>query len=223
MIYSQWVIVLGGGICLISFALFCGWRKTKSLEFWRRIKLYSALLGAVGIGMLLVNIDSSTRAVFTGKARDELLLNFIDTKAFIATKMAALCSAPTTETLHSRENTCWDVKNIDGQISIINVRDLKPFAPIKNWQSNPKLNELISGVNSRIAYMNGTMPREEDRFILLGDMARLSVMFWAAVLLVLAVSGSVGEAAFQYRDAIDRAQPPARDPEQEHETNEGSG
>jgi hypothetical protein len=208
-VYSQWVVIVGFAASLIGLALWKGYSRAKTLVFWRGVKLASALLGTVGIALLLVRIDSDTREQFSGEARNILLLEFIDAKAYLAEHTAELCATqtPPGEILHSQANTCWDLKNIDAQVSVINIRDIKQFRPIKNWQNNPAIADIITEINRRIQYMNGLFPRDEDRFSLLDDNARLWLLFGACVLLVLAVSGSVGEAAYQFVDARARAVP----------------
>ena len=209
VVYAQWVFIAILAAALIAFSFWKGLSGEKTLVFWRRIKLYSALLGVVGILLLMVRIDTDTRAHFTGEARNLLLLEFIDAKTSMAVSMANLCAiqTPPGEVLHSRENTCWDIKNIDAQLSVLNIRDMKQFQLIKNWQNNPVIAGVVSDINYRIESMNRLIPPAEDRFILFGDDTRLGLLFWASVLLVLAVSGSVGEAAYHYQDALARTAP----------------
>ena len=209
-IYSVWFVILLGAVVLISIALVSGWRKANSPAFWKGVKLCSALLGVVSLGLLMLTFEATTRAMVTGKARDVLLLYFIDTKAFIAVNMATACSEPDDQNPRARQLTCWDMKNIDGQINIAKLHEATPFEPVKNWQSNPQIDAFIKQVNSRIQHMNLLMPPKEDLFWVVSDKGRLTVFFFAALLMVLAVSGTVGEAAFQYINERDGARDKAR-------------
>jgi hypothetical protein len=192
---------MAAAIIFVGIAGTAGWRKFKTLTFWRAIKLISAALGFFGIVLLLVNFDVTARARFVDKAKEELLLNYIEAKSFISVTMAATCSR-SLEVVHDK-STCWDMKNADGQLSIEDVRTGRHFRPIVNWQKNPEIEEFIKQLNQRIDYMNALMPLPEDRYMLFTDDRRPWLFVIAALLLTIALAGSVGEAAFQLRQSMD--------------------
>jgi len=200
-VYGAWALVIILALTLASFAAVAGWRKRRTLVYWRWVKLGSAILGFIGLFTLLLQFETATRALILEKARDELLLNYIETKSFISVTMAATCSEPA-EITHDK-NTCWDMKNADGLLSIESSRIGLHFDPIKNWQNNPAINEFVQQVNERIEYMNSLMPPEQDRYRVISDEQRPFVLLFVAGLLAFALSGAIGEAAFQLRDAMD--------------------
>jgi hypothetical protein len=47
------------------------------------------------------------------------------------------------------------------------------------------------------------MPKADDRFSLFSDTSRINLLMFSAILIVVSIAGSVGEAAFQLRQALE--------------------
>ena len=201
-IYAAWGVVILLAVIVVCGAFYAGWQRLWGEVFWRKAKVGASVLAMVGIGLLLLNFDISTRAIWKDSAQELLLLEFIEARVNIATSMAALCSE--TAGLPDGKNTCWDLKNIDGQLSSLNPRDRKHYQHIKHWQNNPRIEEAGERANRQIDWMNQMMFTDADRYQIVPKRDRPTVLFIVAILLVLSTGGSVGEAVFQLRIAKDR-------------------
>jgi hypothetical protein len=71
-------------------------------------------------------------------------------------------------------------------------------------QYDPSLGGFIGAYNSAIDQTNLYAHRKEDQYVTLSTTARIQSFFTAALFLVFAVAGSVGEAAFQLRQEMKR-------------------
>lgn len=201
-INTAWICVILFATALVCGAGYAGWKKYKDEVFWRSIKLCASVVAATGIGVALMNFDIATRAIWKDEVQEQLLLEFIDARTEVAMSMATICSE--TSALSDGENTCWDLKNIGGQIASLNLRDRKPLDHIKNWQNNPRIEEAVTHANQRIDWINRLIAIPvNDRQMVRKD-ERAYILLFITVLFALATAGSIGEAAFQLRVAMGR-------------------
>jgi hypothetical protein len=70
---------------------------------------------------------------------------------------------------------------------------------VSNWQRNPDIEEFVSQVNNRIVGINSLMMTSADRNLDIAEATRANLFVVAALLLLAATAGSVGETAFQLR------------------------
>lgn len=201
-INTAWFCVILFAVIAIGGAGYAGWKKYRNEVFWRFTKLFSSVLTITGIVVSLMNFDIATRALWKDEVQEQLLLEFIVARSELAMSMARICSETTA--LPDGKNTCWDLKNIGGQISSLNLRDRKPLRHIKNWQKNPRITEAVIQANQRIDRMNQLIAIPVDDRQMVQKDGRALILFFVAVLFALATAGSIGEAAFQLRVAKDR-------------------
>jgi hypothetical protein len=201
-INTAWFCVILFAIIVIGGSGYAGWKKYRNEVFWRLIKLFSSVLTITGIGVSLMNFDIATRALWKDEVQEQLLLEFIVARTELAMSMARICSE--TSALPDGKNTCWDLKNIGGQLSALNLRDRKPLEHIKNWQNNPRITEAVIQANQRIDWINQLIAIPVDDRQMVQKDGRALILFFVAVMFALATAGSIGEAAFQLRVAKDR-------------------
>jgi len=201
-INTVWFCVILFAIIVIGGTGYAGWKKYRNEVFWRLIKLFSTVLTITGIGVSLMSFDIATRALWKDEVQEQLLLEFIVARSELAMSMARICSE--TSALPDGKNTCWDLKNIGGQLSALNLRDRKPLEHIKNWQNNPRITEAVIQANQRIDWINQLIAIPVDDRQMVQKDGRALILFFVAVLFALATAGSIGEAAFQLRVAKDR-------------------
>ncbi len=139
IIYSFWVITALLALVMIGLSFWAGWAQFFGLKWWRTAKLGSALLGAVGIALLLIKFDADTRSILVDNRRAPLLDNFIETKSYLAAAMAKHCGGTTSA---EPNLTCWDIQNINGQISSYHLDRDEPFQKIVNGNTTRILMSL---------------------------------------------------------------------------------
>lgn len=202
LINSAWFIVFLFTLIAVLVAGYSGWKKYKGEVFWRSIKLYASMAAVVGICVALMNFDIATRSLWKDDVEKELLLEYIDVRTELAMSMAKICSE--TAALPNEQNSCWDLKNIGGQIASRNLRNRTPLEPIKNWQNNPRIEETIKIANMRIDWLNRNMAIPVNDRQIIPPSVRMWILLIAAFLFSLAAAGTIGEAAYQLRRAKDR-------------------
>jgi hypothetical protein len=197
VIYGFWIFAVVFALTLIGSALLVGLRGEWSVSRWRMIKLFSALLGAVGIVMLLLNFEATVRNAIVEKGKEYAFAEFLDLKFFITQAVVLACAKD--QTIERNRLTCFDFKNIDGQVSSYWVRTSKGINKITNWQYNSGIEEFVAEVNRRLAYINNALPpADEDREIV-SSKTRIDLLMLAVLLVTTAIAGAVGDAAFQVR------------------------
>lgn len=202
LINSAWFIVFLFTLIAVLVAGYSGWKKYKGEVFWRSIKLYASMFAVVGICVALMNFDIATRSLWKDDVEKELLLEYIDVRTELAMSMAKICSE--TAALPNEQNSCWDLKNIGGQIASRNLRNRTPLEPLKNWQNNPRIEETIKIANMRIDWLNRNMAIPVNDRQIIPPSVRMWILLIAAFLFSLAAAGTIGEAAYQLRRAKDR-------------------
>ena len=200
-----WAIIAFLAIGTIGSSLILGYRQKGDLVTWRKRKLYSAVLGVVGLALLLVNFDQSVRAMTLGTAREHAVLVYIDIKAIILEKLAELCGEIGSE---NRKLTCFDLRMANQSIIHPRLRDGQPYDLMTNWQKNSELEEFYKQLNRDLEYLNSFIKDPKMHDSVISNEGRLKLSILAAILIIIAVAGSVGEAAFQLRQAIDNRSNP---------------
>jgi cytochrome bd-type quinol oxidase subunit 1 len=195
-VHSVWAVGLLVGFCLIGVAFAAGLGQRRNLLFWRRVKLVSTTLTVIGLVLLLLNFEKTVREMTNPK--DYVLNAFIDLKFYLANRIASACGGqPKSE---QAKLTCFDVLNIDRQVSFLNLREAKELALITNWQRNPEIDELVAEVNRRVEHINPAI-REMGSTTILDPMVRVNLLMLCVLLVIISLAGSIGEAAFQFAQA----------------------
>ncbi len=171
------------------------------LVFWRSVKLVSAILGIIGLVILAVNIEKTVRDTVGGKAREYVFREFFDLKLYTAKHVSIVCSRENDSTEAKYE--CGDARNIDNALTSLNIRDFTPYGPF-NWPRLPSQDtkKFMDEVNRRVSFINGAMPTAATADSFLSDEQRINFLFVAALVVVLALAGSIGESLYQLVIAI---------------------
>ena len=82
------IIALGG----IGLATYSGLNLRYDLLFWRKVKLFSAFLGIVGLMLLLVNLEKIVRDTVALPSKAFVLGLFNDTKSLTTVLVSKECS-----------------------------------------------------------------------------------------------------------------------------------
>ncbi len=189
---SGWVYSIWAGISLlavttVAVALFSGYRGIGTPILWRKIKLAASLSGLCSIAFLMITFDALARRTFVERPLDGRMYANTQLRFIVLSKLAATCSPS------SQDRACLQLRELDSKLSrFIWVGEM---ARLDVTKYDPGLDSLVGEVNLIIdmAGLNTAAPI----YIATSSQGRLGLFFTGAILLVLAVAGSVGEAAFQ--------------------------
>lgn len=198
LVYVIWTVTGVLATWSIRSALRAGLNNANkpALLFWRRVKLGSAVLGVVGLGPLLLSLDQLVRDSTRVQSREYSMDRFYEAKFLLAHQLAVTCGRDSRDA----QEGCKDLQNIDNGFNMITVRDGVQLSPVTTWQRRPAVEPIAERLNSLVADINRTSPAGVDRSLLSVE-RRIQVAWFAAMLVTLAIAGSVGEAAFQLRQA----------------------
>jgi hypothetical protein len=70
-VLGYWLFVSTSAVVLVGISLYFGYCKKMSIMFWRKAKLFSAILGLIGVVVFLFNFDKSVHNEFYTGADDE--------------------------------------------------------------------------------------------------------------------------------------------------------
>ncbi len=203
-VYGFWTVAGILAVLLIGGAFILGLRDTKSssLRKWRFRKLLSAVLGVVGLLLLLMNFERVVREGIQDDSREYALSEFLDAR-FYATYHAALACANKDKS-EGAKLTCFDIDQSWRQFYQSRLRDSTPFSRITNWQGNPDILEFAERMNRHIDHLNRTLPVATTPSTF-SKKNQFAIVMLATILVIVALAGSVGEAAYQYRQAVEMA------------------
>jgi hypothetical protein len=194
-VYTAWIVIGVLALVLVVAALTLGLLHKFSVKFWRKVKLATALLGVFGLFFLLINFERIARDTFFEEAKHLSFLEFLDMKFFIAQSTAKACLTP------SRREACDYMRNLDGVMSFIDMRDFNELPTIENWTFDSSLDDFVSDVNSRVDAINLFMPTKNRYYKILSTESRIIITLFGVLCIIIAMAGSVGDAAFQLADA----------------------
>jgi hypothetical protein len=224
IVYSVWLIAAVLSLLLIGLAIARGYSKKSQLTLvdWRGIKLVATLFGCVSLFLFVLSFDQLVRGSSQSESEAYLDDRFYELKLITADEKATACSRSDEDS----KNLCTAWKNIDAGFQIDYLREGKELSQISDWQafclrqdeqkrcSFPEKQDeqkrcLIpekrrEQVDRLVCQINRTVPRAAARLILRPE-ARLSIALVATLTLIFSIAGSVGEAAYQLRQAEDAA------------------
>ena len=199
------VYIAWGLVCLVTIAsvgggLYFGYTGRWTLVIWRRIKLVSTLFGVLAIAFLMLNAEGMWRNYwFYGLTPTNVLL-FSDMRFEVAENVPEICSQ------HGRPSrACTDALSI--QRSLEWFRSYLQSGFIEKYDERryaPEIAKLIDSLNHKIGILQLQLRRPQVYWAP-GVETRVILFFFAALLLAGALGGSVGEAAFQLRQAEEDA------------------
>jgi hypothetical protein len=191
------IIALGG----IGFATYSGLSLRYDLLFWRKAKLFSSFLGVVGLALLLVNLEKTVRDTVALPSKAFVLGLFYDTKFLTKQFVTTVCSHENDSEEAKRH--CSDATNLDNHLNPVNIWDLRSYAPINYptfWETNRDVSEdyrnILRRVNDRFSLIRMALPAANETSFL-SENDRIALLVVSAILVSAALSGSIGEAAYQ--------------------------
>jgi hypothetical protein len=196
IVYVSWTIVGLVTIASIGSGLYFGYTGRWTLIVWRRIKLFSTLLGVLAIVFLMLNAENTLRSYWPQGLQPTNVLLFMDIRLEVADKAPNVCSQygrtsrVCIDVLALQQSMDWWHSNL--QIGYVEEYDKEKYAP--------ELRSLIESVNNKIRILELQMMRPERYWAPSTD-TRFMLFFFAAILLAFALGGSVGEAAYQLQQA----------------------
>lgn len=198
-VYGVWVFVglFASGLMIAAGLL--GYCRKGTLIFWRWAKLASSIAGVVSVALLLLSFEAQMRQGLTGEASMDANLAYIHAKASILEDIAMNCGTRP----EAKARFCSDLSNMHRLLHYTYVRDGTQIPRLNLDQYSPDAAPIAKSVNDRIDYINMYAKRPEEQWNLIPRKRRPDILLVAALLLVLALSASVGEAAFQLRVAVD--------------------
>jgi hypothetical protein len=200
-----WVVAAIMATVTISAAIYAGYRRQYGLLFWRRAKFISACLGIVGLALLLLNIEKAIRDSVVVPSKALALGLFYDTKFLTSQFAARVCS-------HEQEGDqaklqCSDATNLDRALRPADALNPEAYSQISYppfWQTSPTVSEdyrtVLRRVNDRFSLIRTVIPSAAEQSLLTEE-RRIGLFFVATVLIILALAGSIGEAAYQLAEA----------------------
>lgn len=206
-----WGITLIIAIATIGWSVYAGFRQYYSLVFWRTAKFYASVLGIIGLSFLLLNIEKTIRDSLGAKAKELALIDFYETKFFTTQFVSIICS-------HENESRqaqldCFDARNTDNLVSTYNIENHKPYLKMEfpNKQARSKqIDNFFEEVNIRLSNINTLIPETGNAASFFSDEHRIKFLHLAAILLSLSIAGSVGESAYQLKQAQAGSAKPTR-------------
>ena len=202
VVYGIWIFVAVLTFSAVGAALVMGLRGKGTLVQWRRVKLASSLAGLISVVFLMLTIEGLVRAGFVGEIAPERILALIQLRSLTLAEMAKTCS----ENDATSGRACSELGTFAQIPDEILIRDRKPLKAIEDKTPyDPSLSRFLDRYNFWIREANLYAEREEDRYVTMSKATRLNLFLLAAMFLVLAVAGAIGEAAFQLRQATDAA------------------
>src|SRR6266699_1830305 len=111
VVYVVWALSALCAFGLIGLALYSGMRDQNpaSLLFWRRVKLGSALLGIVGLALLVISFDQLIHDNIRNQGREYSADRFLEAKLILAHQLAIFCS----QTSPEAKTACGEIRNVD--------------------------------------------------------------------------------------------------------------
>jgi hypothetical protein len=193
-IYSAWAGIGLLAVVLVGWNLYRGYNGKGTLIEWRATKLRSTLISAVGIFLLLLNFETVMRHGFSGDPTPQAVLSFVHAKARVLEEMSIRCGKGLED-----NRPCSDLRQINGILAFPYVVEGKKFPILQKDQWAPELSAFMDDLKKVTDGANLFVRNPDDQWELLSRDARSKLLLLAAVLLVIALAGSVGEAAYQLR------------------------
>lgn len=199
LVYLFWAFAGIVALGVIGGAFLAGIRddNPQSIKRWRLIKLGSSVIGVVGLVLLLISFEQTVRDSMRSSSKEWVQDRFLEIKFLIEQERAVACARLDTS---SRES-CQALDNINRGILIDHIRNGKGIKSVTDWQLGNKLpSSLQSELNRIIDQINNALPLAASKPIFSIE-TKIQIAMLAVFVLILSLAGSVGEAAYQYRQA----------------------
>jgi hypothetical protein len=204
-VYGFWTFAGLIAVGVIGGAFIFGIRdgNPSSITFWRFIKLASSVLSIVGLVLLLVSFEQTVRDSMRAGSKEWVQDRFLEVKFIIERERAVACARQDT----SSQDACKLLDNINNGIVIDYIRSGRGISLVTDRQLGNKLPiSWQKDLNRVIEQMNGsiTLAASKPTFSI---ETRIRIAMLAVIVLILSLAGSVGEAAYQYRQAKTTTRP----------------
>jgi hypothetical protein len=197
VVVGVWLLA-GLGLCGgITGAVWKAWRDgADEVRWWRGAKVWSTCMGAIAIVLGLIAFEKVLREM-NEESSKYLNEQFIELKFYTTFLKSVACSGD--QSSQQAQNECFDFRNIDNQVGRDILRREKLIPPT-NWQRNQNLQPLIEQVTRSFERMNSALSSaNEPPLLSLENRARVG--FLGLILGTIALSLSIGEATYQWRQA----------------------
>jgi hypothetical protein len=204
-----WCLALLIAVIAIGWSIYKGLNQRYDLLFWRTIKFYASCLGILGLVLLLLNMEKTIRDSIGGKNRELAFVNLYETRFFTTQYVSATCA-------HKEENKqaatdCDEARNADRLVSssfILNNQFYPTLGYTQIQYRSKETEAFIQKVNKRLSYINTLMPEAANTGSFFSDDTRIKFFLLASILLSLSIAGSIGESAYQLKQAQATTAPP---------------
>lgn len=186
-IFHSWAVVTVLTLVATTTGLLLGFKGKGTLVQWRLVKLLSTVSGLFAILFLLLNYEALARNVLAN-----------DAEWIFSQKYER-------ELLEGQWVHCYrDVRNAGSldcaaMKKITNESSASPVGVLDKANYSPSLAGTIDKLNAIVSERRA----DRDPKWSPSPKTRMSLFFLAALLVGLSLGGSIGEAAFQYRLALD--------------------
>jgi hypothetical protein len=207
--YPHWILIGVITAIMVSLALALGLTGTGTLVAWRLTKLFSMLFGIVGLLCLMLiftdrvtfGLDSSKNIGMGSALLNEPLagraLSWAEARFKITEGMIELCRDPV------KTRACEEAGLVRDHLLPIIIWDGKvvPMLQLENY--DPALRKYVADVNMSLSGVNALANLPSYDYSVLPDLTQAKLFLASVILILVAVAGFVGEAAFQLRQALD--------------------
>lgn len=183
----------------VGWASLTAWRDPPDqIEKWRLIKVICTFCGLVGFGILVVSFEQFLRSTEVSDAEKFITKNFLQAKIFLAEGTALFCARASVDP--SFNPTCNDMRNFDSSVSFVTLFEGLPFEALVNSRNDQNLDATISQVNYNLNMINEANRGFGMKPMFRND-TRMLLSIFSMLLVLVATTGSVGEAIFQFQQA----------------------
>jgi hypothetical protein len=205
-----YVIWIGAGVlavALIGSAIVKGYSKNSKLTllYWRERKFISAILSSVSLFLFSLSFDQLVRGSWQAESKAYVDDRFYELKLITAIEKATACGRvpdwkPGNLLDTPLKELCFEWSNIDNRFHVDFLRTGLKFEITDKRSENLIPEDKRRRMDQIIEQINQTMPAATSGLLLRSE-TRLSIAIGAVITLIFALAGSVGEAAFQLRQA----------------------
>jgi hypothetical protein len=200
VVVGIWIVAALVAMVVIGGALYAGWhdRSAASLVRWRGVKLWSALLGVVGLALLIISFDQLIKDSIRAKSREYAADRFLEAKFILVRDRAISCSQSASGT----NDACGAIRNVDHGFMLQSVRNGIPLSEVTaDQRRNPAVDRIGDKLNRLVYEINGAS-RIGASQPFISSQEKVPLLLVAVFLVVLSIAGNVGEAAYQYQQAV---------------------
>jgi hypothetical protein len=212
MVLVVWTVGGFAAVLLVATAFAQGISSRSKLTAldWRERKLISTFLSSVSLVLFILSFDQLVRGAGQTESRAYLQDKFLELKLLTNFERTMACAPDRSS------NNCLTWRGIDISYQMDFLRQGQKLRSLFDYEIKIIPDEQRNRIEGLVSELNLTMPSASSRSFL-SPVNRLTLAFGAIFALILSVAGSLGEAAFQYRQARASARVAFKQPVSENE------